>query len=538
MDKTAKTVVIGLLGVTLDAMKRGDRWQQWRPSVDVCRQDDLLVDRFELLYQPRFKTLAAQIIRDIESVSPETEVREHHIEFQDPWDFEEVYGALHDFASRYAFNPGAEQYLVHITTGTHVAQICQFLLTESRHIPGRLLQSGPPKEKGKPGIYSIIDLDLSKYDRIASRFRLEQSESREFLKSGIATRNKAFNKLIERIEQVAIASKAPLLLMGPTGAGKSQLARRVYELKKLRKQITGRFVEVNCATIRGDGAMSALFGHTKGAFTGAAGAREGLLREANGGILFLDEIGELGLEEQATLLHAIEDGRFLPVGSDREVESSFQLLSGTNRDLHLAVAQRTFRDDLLARINLWTFQLPALRERSEDMEPNLDYELVRWTETHGNRVAFSKEARKLFLDFAVSPAATWAGNFRDFSAAVQRMATLSDGGRITVPNVREELERLQHSWHRPGSGAHGHGDDVLARYLDEPAIAELDLFDRVQLVEVLRVCANAKSLSDAGRTLFSESRKRRSSTNDADRVRKYLARFDLTWQQIAGTGTG
>lgn len=529
MDKAKKTVVLGLLGVTLDAMKRGDRWQQWRPSVDICRQDDLLVDRFELLFQPRFATLAGQITRDIASVSPETEVRPHYIDFKDPWDFEEVYGVLHDFASKYDFKPGAEQYLVHITTGTHVAQICQFLLTESRHIPGRLLQSGPPKEKGKAGAYSIIDLDLSKYDRIASRFRLEQSESRQFLKSGIATRNKDFNRLIERIEQVAIASKAPLLLMGPTGAGKSQLARRVYELKKMRKQVTGRFVEVNCATIRGDGAMSTLFGHTRGAFTGAVGPREGLLREAHGGILFLDEIGELGLEEQATLLRAIEEGRFLPVGSDREVESTFQLISGTNRDLHQAVVQHTFRDDLLSRINLWTFQLPALRDRTEDLEPNLDYELARWTETHGNRVTFSKEARKLFLDFAASPTAIWAGNFRDFSAAVERMATLSEGGRITVPAVREEIDRLCASWQRPSTGS----NDVLGRFLDGNAIAALDLFDRVQLAEVVRVCSTSKSLSDAGRTLFSESRKRRSSTNDADRVRKYLARFGLSWADLA-----
>src|SRR5215467_7714514 len=119
-----KTVVIGMLGITLDAMRKGgDRWGQWRPTVDVCRHEDLVVDRFELLFQPRFKTLAGQIMRDIASVSPETEVRAQHIEFEDPWDFEQVYEALHDFASKYTFHPGAEQYLVHITTGTHVAQI-------------------------------------------------------------------------------------------------------------------------------------------------------------------------------------------------------------------------------------------------------------------------------------------------------------------------------------------------------------------------------------------------------------------------------
>jgi transcriptional regulatory protein RtcR len=125
----------------------------------------------------------------------------------------------------------------------------------------------------------------------------------------------------------------------------------------------------------------------------------------------------------------------------------------------------------------------------------------------------------------------WTGNFRDFSAAVMRMSTLADGGRITAQVVREEIERLRASWQRPGGAA---GDDILGRHLDKTAVAALDLFDRVQLAEVLRVCTTAKSLSDAGRTLFSESRKRRSSTNDADRVRKYLARFNLSWSDIAG----
>lgn len=525
-----KNVVIGLLGVTLDAMKkRGDRWAQWRPTVDVCRHKDFVIDRFELLYQSKFERLAEQITEDIRSVSPETQVNPHHLETADPWDFEEVYGALHDFASRYSFNQSKERYFVHITTGTHVAQICQFLLTESRHIPGQLLQTSPAKQIGSVGSYSVIDLDLSKYDRLASRFKLERSKSRELLKSGIATKNKAFNKQIERIEQVAIASKSPLLLMGPTGAGKSHLARRVYELKKVRGQIVGPFVEVNCAIIRGDGAMSALFGHKKGAFTGASGSRGGLLREANSGVLFLDEIGELGLEEQAMLLRAIEEKRFFPVGADQEVGSDFQLISGTNRDLRESAREGTFRDDLLARINLWTFHLPALRERPEDMEPNLDYETERWLETHGERVTMSREARKSFLDFAGSPSTPWSGNFRDYSAAFERMATLAEGGRITAAGVKEEIERLMQSWERPGTRQ---DDQVLSRFLGEDSIAELDLFDKVQLKEVLRVCVNAKSLSDAGRTLFAESRKKRSSVNDADRVRKYLAKFGLSWDDF------
>lgn len=113
--------------------------------------------------------------------------------------------------------------------------------------------------------------------------------------------------MIEQIEKVAIKSRAPILLNGPTGAGKSFLARRIFELKQARHQFSGAFVEVNCATLRGDTAMSTLFGHVKGAFTGARESREGLLRSANGGMLFLDEIGELGADEQAMLLKAIEE---------------------------------------------------------------------------------------------------------------------------------------------------------------------------------------------------------------------------------------
>src|SRR5947207_2400514 len=160
------------------------------------------------------------------------------------WDFEEVYGSLHDFARGYPFDPEKEDYLVHITTGTHVAQICLFLLTESRHFPARLLQTSPPKAGGA-ATYSIIDLDLSRYDRLASRFRIEQREGLSTLKGGIDTRNAAFNRMIEKVEQVAIGSKDPTLLLGPTGAGKSQLARRIYELKKRRGQLSGPFVEVN-----------------------------------------------------------------------------------------------------------------------------------------------------------------------------------------------------------------------------------------------------------------------------------------------------
>jgi transcriptional regulatory protein RtcR len=275
--------------------------------------------------------------------------------------------------------------------------------------------------------------------------------------------------------------------------------------------------------------MSALFGHVKGAFTGAVNPRLGLLRAADGGILFLDEIGELGPDEQAMLLRALEEKVFLPMGSDHEVKSSFQLVAGTNRDLVSLVREGRFREDLLARINLWTFQMPGLRDRIEDIEPNLKYELEQYARRAGRRVTFSTEARERFLKFAVSREAQWSGNFRDLNGAIVRMATLSPGGRITSEVVRDEVERLRAGWRaQPDS----EGDDLLERLIGKERSNALDLFDRRQLASVIKVCRASHTLSEAGRALFTTSRERKKTVNDADRLRKYLARFGLEWREI------
>ena len=516
----------------LDRGRGPDRWDTWRPTVDLCRHDDLVVRRLELLHGSKEGPLAETVMGDIRAQSPETLVRAHVIDFGDPWDFGLVYGALHEFARAYPFDQDREDYLVHVTTGTHVAQICLFLLTETRYFPARLVQTAPPKRHRalEPGSYTIIDLDLSKYDRLAARFQQQQREDLSFLKAGIETRSPIFNALIERIEQVATSSSSPLLLTGPTGAGKSRLARRIYELKKARQRVTGPFVEVNCATVRGDAAMSTLFGHVRGSFTGAMRDRPGLLRAADRGVLFLDEIGELGPDEQAALLRAIEDKQFLPLGADREVRSDFQLIAGTNADLPGAVRRGRFREDLLARINLWSFRLPGLRERPEDIEPNLDHELANCAAVTGVRVSMNKEARARFLAFATSADATWPGNFRDLNGALLRMATLAAGGRITTDVVDGEIRRLRVGWRAIAGGEPP--DAVLESTLPAESLETIDPFDRVQLAEVIRVCRTSHTLSDAGRRLFAASRSRKAAPNDADRLRKYLARFGLDWKAL------
>ena len=519
-----RRVVIGVLGTVLDKRgKRANRLKKWRPTVGLCQQPDFPVDRLELIHQPRDAGMCQQLAEDISLLSPHTQVRPHAITIADPWDFEEVYAAFLDFATHYTFDTENEEYLVHITTGTHVAQICWFLLTEARYLPASLLQTGPapkgaPQEDVAAGTCSVIDLDLSRYTTLTSRFQREQQQSVSFLKAGIETRNATFNTLIDRIERVALRSGDPILLTGPTGPGKSFLAKRIFQLRQSRHLVGGKLVAVNCATLRGDNAMSTLFGHVKGAFTGALSSRTGLLREADGGVLFLDEIAELGLDEQAMLLKAIEEKTFFPFGSDKEVHSDFQLIAGTHRDMPQWVAEGRFREDLYARINMWRFALPGLAQRREDIAPNVEYELQRFSRSRQTQIRFDKEARERYLTFACSPQAQWRGNFRELSSSVARMATLAEQGRITLTLVDEEIALLQESWGEARS---------------QPELEmELDLFDRRQLETVLEVCRRSASLSEAGRELFAVSRQKKANPNDADRLRKYLARFGLSWENL------
>jgi transcriptional regulatory protein RtcR len=527
-----KTVVASLLGTQLDFFgKRTDRWGKWRPNVGLCSQEDLVVDQLHLIHDNHSTKLANTVLEDIGAVSPETKVKLHTINFINPWDFEEVYARLFDWCKQLTFDTDTCEYLFHITTGTHVVQICSYLLTESRLYPGRLIQTSPDhKNKNKSvGTVQIIDLDLSKYDQLANRFDTEHKEGNEILKGGIATKSQRFNRLISQIEKVAIRSLEPILLTGPTGAGKSQLAKRIYQLKKMRSTVSGNLVSVNCATLKGENAMAALFGHTKGAFTGAQSARDGFLLTANNGVLFLDEIGELGLEEQAMLLHAVENKTFHPVGSDKTVSSNFQLIAGTNRNLQQQIQAGLFREDLLARINLWSYKLPALKDRTEDIPANIDFELNLFTKKNDLRVQFNKEAKVTFIRFAQSKEALWTGNFRDLSSAITRLCTLADSSRIAIDDVKEEIQRLKLSWNVENSAI---TQSILHFYLDEEQRAELDKFDTNQLNYVLRLCKQHKSMASAGRVLFNVSRNNKSSNNDSSRLQKYLAKFGLSWGEL------
>lgn len=519
-----RNVVLGFLGTQLD---RGAR-RGWRPTVAMCQEPGFEIDRLELIFDHKFNRLAHDVKREIAKVSPETEVLFQRMDLDDPWDLQEVYGKLFDFAQNYGFDEDRERYHIHLTTGTHVAQICWFLLTESRHIPAALIQTGPPRKgREEVGTFDLIDLDLSQYDAIQKRFDQQTREYGTLLKGGIETRNAAFNQVIDRVEQVTERSDEPILIMGEPGVGKTQLAQRIYEMKLQRRRVKGRLVQVNCATLRGDMAIPALFGQRR-SHTGLAGSeRAGLLREADGGVLFLDEIDMLGLDEQSLLLHAIETGRYYPLGSDAEATSRFQVIAAASRDLGALTAEGRFRSDLLSRLNTWRFELPPLRDRRDDIEINLRHELHLAEYKLGSRIGFNTDASEAWLRFAHAPDTHWPGNFRDFSAAILRLCTLAPRGRITLSQVNEEIEALKRRWTQETKDD---DTELVTAFIDQ----DIDPFDIPQLAHVLRICQTSTTLSEAGRRLYAVSRIQRSSVNDSDRVRKYLARFDLTWDDVVG----
>lgn len=270
-----------------------------------------------------------------------------------------------------------------------------------------------------------------------------------------------------------------------------------------------------------------------------AGAnRDGLLKKANDGLLFLDEIGELGLDEQAMLLTALETGEFYPVGSDKPVTVKLQLMAGTNKDLRQAVQHGTFREDLFSRLNTWTFFLPSLKERMADLPANIDYELARLGNLSQVNYQFSPKAYQRYLDFATSDAAVWSGNFRDLTASMARMTTLAEDFVIGIEEVEAEITRLTHLWALtpPVTTQHNAAPTEMATFLSQwlspEAIEALDEFDKIQLVGVIKVCQQCHSQAQAGRRLFHQSRQKLKSTNDSDRLRKFLLKFGLKFEDL------
>src|SRR5688572_20766859 len=253
-------------------------------------------------------------------------------------------------------------------------------------------------------------------------------------------RSEAVVRVLDLVERAA-AFDVPLLLTGETGTGKSHLARLLHDLSPRRN---GPFVPVNCAGVPEALFESELFGHSRGAFTGAVTSRVGLFEEAASGTLFLDEVGELPLTQQAKLLTVLEDRRVRPVGTSRDRPVDARVVAATSRDLPAAVEERAFRPDLYHRIALLRCEIPPLRARPDDVVLLAQHLLADLSRKYQRRVALSQAACDLLRAHA------WPGNVREL-AHVLEAALILTGGATLQPG---ELE--PHLSHTSGNtGLHG-----------------------------------------------------------------------------------
>ena len=233
--------------------------------------------------------------------------------------------------------------------------------------------------------------------------------------------------LFETLGRVAV-SDVPLLLGGETGTGKGLFARVVHAESR---RASGPFVEVNCAALPESLLESELFGHEKGAFTGAARSRRGLFTQADGGTLFLDEIGDVPPAIQAKLLHVLEEGRVRPVGSDKASHVDVRIIAATHRDLRQAVRTGGFREDLFYRLDVVSLQLPPLRSRREDIPFLIEHFLREQRPRHPQSpmLRFANEAMQRLVSY------DWPGNVRELAHVVERSLVLARSAEVAVDDL-------------------------------------------------------------------------------------------------------
>jgi transcriptional regulator with PAS, ATPase and Fis domain len=229
-----------------------------------------------------------------------------------------------------------------------------------------------------------------------------------------------------RIIGKAAHSSHPVLILGESGTGKEMVARSIHFSGPFRDK---PFIPVDCGSLVPTLIESELFGYVKGAFTGAVQSRDGLLAIAEGGTVFLDEVGELPVDLQAKLLRAIQEREIRPVGSTRRIAINVRILAATNRDLEQAVAQGTFRRDLYFRLNVLSLKIPPLRDRRQDIPLLAGYFLERLSRSAGHERSLSDDAMKALLAY------DWPGNVRELENCLERACAFTSGPVIHVADL-------------------------------------------------------------------------------------------------------
>src|SRR5437667_2338057 len=310
--------------------------------------------------------------------------------------------------------------------------------------------------------FSMEELRLL-LERVSSHLKLktENRMLREKIKSkqgfgSIVGRAPEMEKLY-RIIAKAAQSTHPVLILGESGTGKEMVARSIHFSGPFRDK---PFIPVDCGSLVPTLIESELFGYVKGAFTGAMQAKDGLLAIAEGGTVFLDEVGELPVDLQAKLLRAIHEKEIRPVGSTKRIAINVRILAATNRDLEQAVAQGMFRRDLYFRLNVLSLRIPALRERRQDIPLLAGFFLDRLSRTSGQERTISEEALKILLAY------DWPGNVRELENCLERSCAFTSNAIIQVRDLPSDI----HGTHNLAVGGNGSAKIVPIEQLEKQTI--------------------------------------------------------------------
>ena len=381
--------------------------------------------------------------RDLEREAKEEgiRIRFHPIDFpvHDVIDYAEIWKLLASSFATISERAGSmpRDWAFLLDSGTPQMKSSLFLAARSGVFPATLYQGIPARFAG--GTYKMREVRLEGLPELrpapaivrAPEARYSPGRDAVGPTASPVAGSAAFAEVLRRAASAARYDD-PVLLLGETGTGKTMIARMIHESGSRGR---GPFVEVNCSAIAESLAESELFGHVRGAFTGANRDRSGKFRAAQGGTLFLDEVGDLSLEVQAKLLKAIEDKTVTPVGSDASVEADAHLIAATNRDLPALIGEKKFRRDLYERLKVIVINIPPLRERREDIRPLSERFLASWNAQYREERFLTRDASLLLEAYS------WPGNVRELQNALRSAANASVSAAIGPESLPDEMRR-------------------------------------------------------------------------------------------------
>jgi DNA-binding NtrC family response regulator len=382
-------------------------------------------DRVYLFSTPTTDGVTRATRDEIEARHPKTRVEILDTPLEDPTAYEAILRGIRSHYRQIRSDLGDASLYVAVASGTPQMHACWVLLTASGEIPARILHVRPPRfvTRNSPMV-AEVDLKTPEFPAVMPRGPMEAVPRQDVdaavdpegavARIGIIGEHPAMRQAIDTVALLA-PSDVPMLIYGETGTGKELFARLIH---RLSDRGCSDFVPINCAAIPESLVESVLFGHRRGAFTGAHADQVGKFDQADGGTLFLDELGELPVSAQAKLLRVLQDGYVEPVGAKKPHRVDVRVVAATNRDLRRMIRKEKFREDLYFRLNVGEVRIPPLRERRSDIPALTAHILDRVNRSLKRRRRISPEALKRLEEHA------WPGNVRDLENVIERSVRL------------------------------------------------------------------------------------------------------------------